>query len=128
MSYDIDKYAPVTGRTICEDGTIVNSGDLLKGISPGKTKGDATVLDLTAVTSIELAAQTTAVDITVDAAVDVYMGFALNPAAANAPYKLAAGGVYNLSVSPDDGLTLYFATAGAAFGAGDYIRIQEWED
>jgi len=110
------------------DVKVVNTNEDPIPVAAEYTKGDATVLDLTAVTSIELAAQTTAVDITVDAAVDVYMGFAPTPAAANAPYKLAAGGVYNLSVSPDDGLTLYFATAGAAFGAGDYIRIQEWEN
>ncbi len=90
-------------------------------------KGDATVLDLTTATSITFALSTVAVDITVDAAVDVYMGFTPNPTAANAPYRIPAGGFCNLSVSPKDTLTIYFASAGAAFKAGDRIRSQEWK-
>ena len=93
----------------------------------GRKLGTTTVLDLTTTTDVALQATTTAVDIQVDAVVDVYLSFAAGPSAATAPYKLMAGSRHTLSVDPADAVHLYFATAGEAFAAGDYIRLQEWE-
>lgn len=88
------------------------------------------VLDLTTTTSLALGANTTAVDIQIDTAVsgvDVYVGFAADPAVATAPYKFYAKESRTLTCKSPSTLTLYFATAGGAFAAGDYIRLQEWE-
>ena len=109
------------------ENTKSTNGALHVTNTSGRKLGTTTVLDLTTTTDVALQATTTAVDIQVDAVVDVYLSFAAGPSAATAPYKLWAGSQQTLSVDPDDAVHLYFATAGEAFAAGDYIRLQEWE-
>jgi hypothetical protein len=104
-----------------ENGNLVNIADIFDR----KQIGAATVLTLTVSSDISLGADTTSVDIYVDG-IDVYMGFAENPTAETAPYKLKNGNQYSLSVNPTDALHLYFAPTTGSFSAGQYIRIQEW--
>jgi hypothetical protein len=96
-------------------------------------KGTTTVLDLTTTTSIALNGNSTIVDITVDTRgshSNVFMAFASGEATVgDAPYVLQGNGsVYSFSVNTNDALTLYFGVDGAAFAAGDVLRIQEWEE
>lgn len=90
------------------------------------SKGDVTVIDLTAVTEKKLGAMTSLVDIYMSTAGDVFMGFEPAPDDSTAPYEIAARSHYQLDVSPDDALTLYFAPITGSFTSGDIVRLVEW--
>lgn len=92
----------------------------------GLRKGTLTTLDLAGgETSVELDAATVAVDVTIQTAESVKMGFAAGAYAY--PALASVDAPYSLPIVPGDITELHFASAGAGFVAGDTVTIQQWK-